>query len=144
MQKRSEMPKSFTRVTLGTMATSVQVLFLSDSKRLWDEKQLSDNTISFPTSDSLQFWVYLVISDETCHISYAFNLSHCISFGVLWLWRRVTGWVGAGMAFWEGRKCDVAGNKNEFKQSRFLACFQGCLDLQKASYPGMSPANSCV
>lgn len=25
------------------------------------------------------------------------------------------------MAFWEGRKCDVAGNKNEFKQSRFLA-----------------------
>lgn len=32
---------------------------------------------------------------------------------------------GGRMAFWEGRKCDVAGNKNEFKQSRFLAWPQG-------------------
>ena len=95
-KKGVKWPKSFTRWPWVPWRLLRKSSF-KDSKWLWDEKQLSDNTISFPTSDSLQVWVYLVISDETCQYFLCFsNLSHCNSFGVLWLWRRVREWVGAG------------------------------------------------
>lgn len=140
-KKRVKWPKPFTRwpwVPSGFLASHL----FKDSKWLWAEKQLSDNPVSFPTSDTLQFWVYLVISDETCQYFPCF--SNLQFFWCLMTLKESQGWVGAG---WLSEKAGSLTWQPAKVYSNSLDSWpglKGCLALQQASYPGTSPAHPCV